>query len=424
MHRTLLFIPHEIAGIPVFGLGWVLMIVAAALVGRLIYASRKGQSIGTLLATEGVMWGIVMAAVVFVLPRVELVNIEREPVGMAIRGYGVMLLAGVVSGVGLAAYRAKRRGMDPDVILSMAPWAFVGGILGARLFYVIQYREKFIGDTIAETARNVFAFTEGGLVVYGSFIGGFLALVYFIIRHRLPLLKLGDVIVPCLFIGVFFGRIGCLMNGCCYGGRCEDGWAALYFPPNTQVYSDQIATGELLGMNVDPQSREVKEVAPESPAGKAGIAPGEVVNEITSDLATLSTAPTDIPREDVVLGIAATVGGKRYRWSPDELPPRALAVSPAQLISSGSSLVLCCLLCALSYARLREGMVMMIGFASYAILRFVLELVRVDEAGQFGTGLSISQLVSIVVFTLSVGGMIWLSLRPPTDPVPQEAPAS
>ena len=114
-----------------------------------------------------------------------------------------MLVTGVGAAVALAVYRAGKRGIEPDVIYAIAPWAFIGGIAGARLFFVIQYRDSFMGDTIVETIGNMLRFTEGGLVVYGSFVGGFLAGGYYVIRHRLPLLKLGDVVIPCLFIGVF-----------------------------------------------------------------------------------------------------------------------------------------------------------------------------------------------------------------------------
>ena len=73
---------------------------------------------------------------------------------------------------------------------------------------------------------------------------------------RLSWLQLGDVIVPCMFIGLAFGRIGCLMNGCCYGGRCDEGGFALHFPPSSPVYQDQIRSGELLGFRYDETTRE------------------------------------------------------------------------------------------------------------------------------------------------------------------------
>lgn len=412
MRRTLFLIPHEIFGIPVFGVGWVLLLLIVLFVIRCLLAVGRGQALGTVLKTEGAIWATFAAAVLWVLPRVELTNLDGEPVGMAIRGYGVMLLAGITAAVGLAAYRAQRRGFDPEIILAMAPWAFFGGILGARLFFVIQYRDQFIGDTVWQTIGNMLKFTEGGLVVYGSFIGGFLAVTYYIVRHHLSWLRFGDVIVPCLFIGLAFGRLGCLMNGCCYGGRCEESSFALHFPPTSPVYDEQIRSGELLGIRYNEDTRKIEAVQPGSLADQAGIQVGGTLETLADDPTPLEFASREIPREQALPGVFAMVDGRRYRWSPEELPQRALPVYPAQLISSVSGLVLCLVLCALSSWRFRDGTIMMLGFAAYAVLRFVLEMIRVDEAGQFGTGLSISQLVSLVVFALSLVGLAWIYCSP------------
>ncbi len=374
MRRTLFLIPHEILGIPVFGVGWLLGLTVLLLVLRLVVASRRGQSIGSVVRTEGMMWGALIAAIVLLLPRVELSNLDGQPVGMAIRGYGVMLLAGVSAAVALAAYRAKRRGMSPEIIYAIAPWAFFGGIIGARLFYVIQYRDQFVGDTITQTIGNMLKFTEGGLVVYGSFIGGFIAVTYYLIRHRLSWLRFGDVIIPCMFIGLALGRVGCLMNGCCYGGRCEEGGLALHFPPSSPVYQDQIRSGELLGFRYDAKTRRILAVEEGSLAEKAGIQVGSELESLADDLTAFELASREIPKEDALPGVVATIDGKRYRWGPDELPDRALPVYPAQLISSGSALLLCLVLCGLSLCRFRDGTIMMLGFAGYANLRFVLEL--------------------------------------------------
>ncbi len=406
MLRTLLFIPHEIAGLPVFGFGWVLMLVAIGFAIRLFVGGKAN------LASDAPMWALVAGVVAFLIPIVELKNIDGEPVGMAIRGYGVMLLGGVASAVALAWYRAKGRGIDRDLILSLAPWTFVGGIIGARLFYVIQYRENFIADSIGQTLRNMLAFTEGGLVVYGSFIGGFLATIVFVAWHKLPLLRLGDAVVPCMFMGVFLGRIGCLMNGCCYGGRCDDNAYALYFPPNSPVYVDQLRSGDLLGMTIDPVTKQIDAVEPDSVASRSGIKPGSTLQRIEEVYPDRSEIDKDLPVEDVRPGAAALVDGQIYRWSADELPMRARAVEPAQLISSLGSLALCLTLCAIPFGRFRDGVVMILGFASYAILRFIMEIIRVDEAGQFGTSLSISQWVSIIVLVLSLITLAWLYWRP------------
>ncbi len=414
MRQTLFLIPHEIFGLPVFGVGWALLALSVLLMARLLWARQHRQPLGDVISSEAVMWVIVAAAIVFLLPAVELKNLAGQPVGMAIRGYGAMMLAGVVAAVGLAAVRAKNRGLEPEVIFSLAPWVFIGGIVGARLFYVIQYRDKFIADTIGATIRNIVAFTEGGLVVYGSIVGGLIAALFYISRHRLPVWKLGDAIIPCIFLGIFLGRIGCLLNGCCYGGRCEEGWASVQFPPGSPVYQEQLYNGELLGIQVDPITLRIDEVTPGGLADRVGIAVGDRLEKIEATVPPATTAPLDIPGDQVPRGARAVIDGKIYTWAADQLPGRALPVQAVQVFSSVSALVLCCLLCGLSYIVRREGAVMMYGFAGYAVLRFVLEIIRVDEGGQFGTELSISQWVSICVLVGSVVGLIWLhQKRPP-----------
>lgn len=419
MRRTLFLIPHEAFGLPVFGIGWVLIALACLVVFRCYVGVRRGNSLASIVGSEGLLWGIFAAVVVLMLPRVELTNLDGQPVGMAIRGYGMMLLAAITSAVALAAHRAKRKGIDPEIILSMAPWAFFGGILGARVFFVIQYRDQFIGSTLGETLGNMLRFTEGGLVVYGSFIGGFLAVAFFVFRHRLSLLQLGDVIVPCLFLGLFLGRIGCLFNGCCYGGRCEDASYALRFPPRSPVYERQLRSGELLGFRFDQTTMKIQSVEGGTLADLAGIKVDSKLDALAEDPTFLEMAPRNIPSEEARLGIFATIDGKRYQWGPVVLPKTALPVYPAQLISSFSGLLMCLVLCGLSRFSMRDGMLMMAGFSAYAIMRFVLELVRVDELGQFGTKLSISQIVSLIVLASSVVGALWIRVthRPVAESV-------
>jgi phosphatidylglycerol:prolipoprotein diacylglycerol transferase len=118
--------------------------------------------------------------------------------------------------------------------------------------------------------------------------------------------------------------------------------------------------------------------------------------------------------------VIATIDGKRYRWRPDELPTTALPVFAAQILSSLCSLLLCIGLCLIPASRFRDGTVMMLGFASYAILRFVLELVRVDESGQFGTSLSISQWVSLFVLVGSFVGLFVIYRTLPGQPEPSD----
>ncbi|MCD0460166.1 prolipoprotein diacylglyceryl transferase [Roseiconus lacunae] len=425
MQRTLFLIPHELGPLPVFGLGWAALLV---LVGFLLRAgwiiqrerrptdapARAGKpsspsaSLASALMGESFIWLVAAAIVIFILPTIEIAGVGGNPVGLPIRGYGFFLVLALIASITLATARVRRAGLNPDLVYALAPYVFIGGIVGARLFFVIQYRDSFIGDSIGQTIRNVMAFTEGGLVVYGAFIGGFLAFLVFNYRHRLPLFRFGDAIIPCLFIGLFFGRIGCLMNGCCYGGRCEPDWASIRFPPINKVYQEQLRSGELLGMRIDPDTGRIESVESGSLADRLGIDVGERYEYGQPTYPPTESIDPNIPEEDVVPGWVMVVEGETFELSPSQLPPRSLPVRAAQLISSFSGIVLCVFLCVLSRYIRRPGVLMFVGFASYAIARFILEIVRTDERGQFNTSLTISQWVSVGVLTLSVGGLVYI----------------
>ena len=419
MRRTLLFIPHEIASIPVFGFGWVLGLMVLAAIVITTYLVWKGKGAVDFWKVNGFVWAVGAGVITMVLPQVELLSVTGQPVGMAIRGYGVMLLLGVASSVWLAVDRGRRYGIPEEIMIGIAPWLIVGGILGARLFYVVEYRDQFFTGGIVQSIRNVLNFTEGGLVVYGSFIGGFLAGVFYVIRHQLPFLRMGDAIVPCLFIGLSLGRLGCLMNGCCYGNACEPSWLALRFPNGSPVYQDQLASGELLGIKLTGSSSKVASVAPDSLAAKVGIAVGDAVSKLATVRSTEEAKPS-IPLEDVPLGAIAVINGKEHYWPASQLPSTADPVTPVQIMSSLGALTLCLGLCLFSRFVVRDGLVMLVGFASYAVMRFGMEVLRNDEPGQFGTELTIAQWVSIIVFSLSCFGLIWLSMRQTPRPNSQQ----
>jgi len=447
MRRTLFLIPHEIAGLPFFGVGWLLAGLVLYVVIRLVWAARQpdspgnsgnsGNRLGSVLRSESAVWIFFALIVVIVLPRLELDNVAGEPVGLPIRGYGMFLMLAGIFSVSLAAWRAGRAGLGADSVLRLVPWTFGGGLLGARIFYVIQYFDDFLRPTWGETITAMAALTQGGLVVYGGFIGGFLASAYAISRHRMPLWKLGDVIVPCIFVGLFFGRLGCLMNGCCYGGACEPNALSAEFPPGSSVYVDQMLNGEIIGITAtvptdepktgdeqasDKNSNEgeesrgparwlVQSVAAGSLAEKAGIRSGETVSMVL-DPGYARLAPPDIPAEDALPGLAVIRDGDLVaRISPTELPARAAPVWATQIISSLVAATMLFVLLMLERilrrsVRSPDGVLMLCGFIAYAVLRIILEWVRVDEAGQFGTALSISQWVSVVVILASVVALV------------------
>jgi phosphatidylglycerol---prolipoprotein diacylglyceryl transferase len=133
-----------------------------------------------------------------------------------LRSYGVMVAAGFGLGIYLAWRQAQREGIDPERFLDLTLWVMVAGLVGARLLYVLVSWREF-----AAAPWDALKFWQGGLVFYGGFILAVLAMVLFCRLRGLSLWKVGDVSAPYAALGHAVGRIGCFLNGCCYG------------PPNT-----------------------------------------------------------------------------------------------------------------------------------------------------------------------------------------------
>jgi len=139
--------------------------------------------------------------------------------------YGVMVASGFLAGFWAAARRAPRAGMTGETILDFAPWLIIGAIVGGRTLYVVTYwREQFAGGPWWE----IFMVHHGGLVFYGGLIGASLACILRVRLGKLSLWRVADVFAPSIALGYVFGRIGCLLNGCCFGHACALPWAVTY----------------------------------------------------------------------------------------------------------------------------------------------------------------------------------------------------
>ncbi|MEK6239514.1 MAG: prolipoprotein diacylglyceryl transferase, partial [Planctomycetales bacterium] len=223
MFPTILSIPGKILGVNVFGAGWLL---ALWLIGSAIYlawAWRRPESRED--AKAFVLLAAVVAAVLYWITPL-LLDDGRLP----LRGFGLMVLLGIVFAHALAIRQAERMGVDPDHVYGVAFWLFLLGFGGARHFYVAQYWNHFTaysetGDLLwGATLVNAGKFNEGGIVVYGGIIGGITAILLYCRNNKLPALAMSDMIAPSLLLALGFGRLGCLMNGCCYGAVCDRPW--------------------------------------------------------------------------------------------------------------------------------------------------------------------------------------------------------
>jgi phosphatidylglycerol---prolipoprotein diacylglyceryl transferase len=420
MCSELFRIPYSWAGVPIFGFGVLLAVWAIAGVGSLALSIRRQGwntetwSLVPLLALTG--------AAILWMPKL-------FPDGLPIRGYGLMVLLGTVSGVGLATYRARQVGLNHEIIWSLAFWLFIGGILGARLFYVIEYwDQRFRSDSISTTIFRVLDFPEGGLVIYGALLGGAVATIAFVRKHNLPLLALADLITPSMLVGLALGRIGCLLNGCCYGGPSTLPWAVT-FPPTSPPYLDQVANGEMYGFRLDvdhPQRPTIASVAMGSAAAKAGLATGDVITHINDyPVASVSEAEQVLSqefgtRQPLKLQLAA--GDNRVDLPAADPPARSNPVHPAQIYSSIDAGLLAWLLWAYYPFRRRDGEVIALLLTIHPISRFMLEIIRTDEPAVWGTGLSISQNISILIFVVAVG--LWIYVLNQPRRVAWPAPAS
>jgi len=151
---------------------------------------------------------------------------------VTITWYGIMVAMGFMAGLWTAARRAMQEKISAEKIYDLGPWLIFGSILGARTLYVITFwREQFADKPFPE----IFKVWKGGLVYYGGLIGASLAVILYCRIKKFPMWKLGDILAPSISLGYAFGRIGCLMNGCCYGRECHLPWA-IKFPVGHETH--------------------------------------------------------------------------------------------------------------------------------------------------------------------------------------------
>jgi phosphatidylglycerol:prolipoprotein diacylglycerol transferase len=433
LRSTLFYIPAELAGVPVFGWGWLLgawIVVGAAI---LYWVWRRTGDAKELVGYAPFL-AIVGLVIAMMLPIMVEIGPDKQPIGVPIRGFGVMFMLATVASVGLAAYRARQMGIDPDVVYSLSFWMVVAGLIGARLFFVVQYWDEFYKpNNVAGTVQALLNFTKGGLVVYGSVIAGLPVGVWYLRKRGLPILAFGDIIAPSMVVGLALGRIGCFLNGCCFGGEClPPDWKAMTFPQGSPPYQQQESKGWLSGVWLaDEQGKiVVKFVAPGGPAAMSGVGVGDVVKSINgAAVSTLAEAqerlappadapphePPKLPRSFVL----ETAAGNTYLWTVNEPTPRSVPIHPAQVYAAIDGALLALVLWFFYPFRRRDGEVFALLITVHPLSRFLLEMVRSDEPGRFGTDLTIAQWMSIGILAAGVALWIYIERQPAGTALPR-----
>ncbi len=137
--------------------------------------------------------------------------------------YGLMIAIGFLAATLLTVRFAKEEGIEAEVIYDLAFWIILGAVLGARTLYVLIEYEHYLSHPL-----EIIQVWKGGLVFFGGLIGGGTAALIFFRKYRLNPWRMGDMLAPSIALGHSFGRIGCLMAGCCYGAQCDLPWAVTF----------------------------------------------------------------------------------------------------------------------------------------------------------------------------------------------------
>lgn len=156
----------------------------------------------------------------------------------SIYSYGLMIALAFIAAILFAMKNAKKSGEDPERILDISLYVILGALIGGRLGYVITYLDYYLKNPL-----KILYFRQGGL----SFLGGFLVAYFlcwlYVRRTKISFWKYADIVAPSIALGIGIGRIGCFLNGCCFGVVSENygiKFPSVNMPP---VYLQQLKDG-------------------------------------------------------------------------------------------------------------------------------------------------------------------------------------
>ncbi len=154
-----------------------------------------------------------------------------------IHSYGLMMALGFLIALYLGRRDAPRFGVDPDMVSDCGFWTLLMGLLGTRVLYIIMYHDQFSWSRPWEW----FAIWQGGLVFQGGIPPALLMVYIYARRYKVGFWHLLDMGIPYAALGHAIGRIGCFLNGCCYGLRTDLPWGISF--PRVPFDTSQTYTG-------------------------------------------------------------------------------------------------------------------------------------------------------------------------------------
>jgi phosphatidylglycerol---prolipoprotein diacylglyceryl transferase len=281
-------------------------------------------------------------------------------------GYGLMLVVAFLGCVVAGRFLAKRSGINPDQMVDAVLIAVATGIIGARLCSVLENLHEYTRPdrTVWQNVFSIFNTREGGLTFYGGFLFAIPCTIAYGLYRKANILVGMDIAAVLVMVGLGFGRIGCFLNGCCYGEQCSLPWA-VRFPYYSNAYVDQAASGKI-------------------------------------------TAPTELQDKGIPLSPDLPPVAGSARLAALAASTYALPVHPTELYSSFTGFLLAALLMMYMGLPHINGRVFALMMMFEGTARYILEMIRVEPAVASITwrgevyGLSISMILAIGVFVAGV----------------------
>jgi len=272
---------------------------------------------------------------------------------------------------------------DPQYITNAALYSLIAGVIGARLFYIVHHFDQFQGRLL-----SVFAIWKGGLELLGGVISAIAVIGFYCWYHKLAVRRYLDILAIGLMLALAFGRIGCFLNGCCFGKPTNLPWA-VRFPYGSHSYYSQISP------DLDRNRPEPYLSLPEEFFGDY-YQNGKMFYGLK-------------PYEDLT---------PEQKYMVDKGPYRCLPVHPTQLYSSVNGAVLALILY-LFWRKAQKtsnsknankmfgkpGQIFGLMFILYGITRFFIEFLRDDNPFEVD-GITISQNIGIALIMLGVVLMV------------------
>ena len=319
--------------------------------------------------------------------------------GLPIYGFGMMLFLAFLACNWVGGRRAEQDGVPREVVQDLGIWLIVGGLIGARLTSV--FSSGHLPDSLWKAFIQFISIWDGGIVLYGAVIGGLVAYViaHFTVFRKMGVttLKLADILAPTLAVGLCLGRVGCFLNGCCYGqvaaANCPI--CAISFPLSAPPRYEMVNKGyqTAAGFTLAPGKADavVAQVEPGSSAARAGLKTGDHI--LMADGLPLSGAESRFPGFSPVENLDQYMGnfGSWPRGKNDlqlevrdgdgatrtlTIWPRTLPLHPTQLYEVISMFLLFLLLTAYYPFRRHDGQVMALLMICYALHRYLNEMLR------------------------------------------------